>query len=372
MIGARLLGPRLWAMIVKELWAVLRDPRGRIILIVPPIIQLLLFSAAATLEVKNVDIGVYNRDGAAASIEFVNQLAGSPNIRHIVVLRSMDEVRHAIDNQKVVAALVFNDSFSRDVSAHRPATVEAILDGRRSNAAQIVAEYVDRIAANVGAAINPVTSPGGSSVVRHMFNPNLDYLLFILPSLVVIVGGISALSVTAQSVARERELGSFDQLMVSPLRVHEILIGKMTPPLLIGVVNATLYLLIITQIFHEPLTGSLVMFYLSLVIFLIAIIGIGMVVSSVVQTQQQAFLGMFLVTVPMSLLSGFTAPIDNMPGWLQVIAQANPQNHFTVIMEGLFLKGTSDADVLRNCGPLVLIAAVTMTLAALMFRARVE
>ena len=120
------------------------------------------------------------------------------------------------------------------------------------------------------------------------------------------------------------------------------------------------------------LTGSLLMYYLSLVIFLTAIIGIGMVVSSVVQTQQQAFLGMFLVTVPMSLLSGFTAPIDNMPRWLQIAAEANPQNHFTVIMEGLFLKGMSAGDVLRSCGPLLLIAAVTMTLAALMFRARVE
>jgi len=237
-----------------------------------------------------------------------------------------------------------------------------------------VSGYLVVIATNVGAALRPdvVRTGDGQSIVRNMFNPNLDFLLFMLPSLVVTVAGISSMSVTAQSVARERELGSFDQLMVSPLRLYEILIGKLTPPILVGFFNVTLYLVVITQIFGEPLRGSIVMYFLSLLVFLIANSGIGMMVSSIAQTQQQAFLGMFLVTVPISLLSGATSPIDNMPGWLQVIAEANPQKHMIVIMEGLFLKAMPVADVLANCIPLVIIGAVSLTAATLLFRSGME
>jgi ABC-2 type transport system permease protein len=363
---------RLLAMIVKELWVVLRDPRGRIILFVPPILELVLFSAAATLEVKNVDVGVYDRDHGAASTEFIEQLAGSPNVRRIVPISSPQALQAAIDNREVIAALVFDEHFSRDVAAGRSATVFAVLDGRRSNAAQIVAGYLERIAANVGAVVHPVPPSDRGIAVTHWFNPNLDYLWFILPSLVVQIGAISALSVTTQSVARERELGTFDQLMVSPLRVHEILIGKMTPPFLLGVLNSSLYLLIIPSLYGEPMRGSLALFYVALLAFLLAVIGIGMMVSAVTQTQQQAFLGMFLVTVPAILLSGFASPVENMPRWLQFVAEVDPLKHFLVLSEGLFLKAIPAPDVFANTWPLLVIAAVTLTGSALLFRFKVE
>ncbi len=364
---------RLLAMIVKELWAMLRDPRGRIILVIPPIVQLVLFSAAATLEVKNVTVGVYDRDGGAASAEFVNQLAGSPNIRHLIRIDSPEALRATLDSQRVIAIVVFDEGFSRDIAAHRPATVQAILDGRRSNAAQIVSGYLSQIAASTGAALHPnVRAGAGGSLVTHWFNPNLDYLWFIMPALLVQIGAISALSVTAQSVARERELGSFDQLMVSPLRTWEILVGKMTPPFLVGLFNATVYMIVIPLFYGLHMQGSILLFYAALPLFLLAVIGIGMAISAVTQTQQQAFLGMFLVTVPTILLSGFTSPVENMPGWLQVIAEADPLKHFLVIAEGLFLKGMTAADVLANAWPIAVIAVVTMGVAVWQFRARVE
>ena len=363
---------RLTAMIVKELWAVLRDPRGRIILVIPPILQLVLFSAAATLEVKNFDIGVYNRDQGAASAEFISQLAGSPNVRHVISVASPDELRSAIDNRKVVAVLTFDEGFSRAVASGRGATLQATFDGRRSNAAQIVASYLERIAASVGAALKPSAQAQGQTMVTHWFNPNLDYLWFIMPSLLVQISAISALSVTAQSVARERELGTFDQLMVSPLRVWEILIGKMTPPFLVGLFNGTVYLIVIPLFYGVPMTGSVPLFYLALGVYLLSVIGIGMVVSAVTQTQQQAFLGMFLVVVPAILLSGFTSPVENMPQWLQWVAEADPLKHFLIIVEGLFLKAMPAADVLANLWPLSLIAGVTLTAAVVQFRSRVE
>jgi ABC-2 type transport system permease protein len=362
---------RLLAIIIKELWAVLRDPRGRIILIVPPIIQLVLFSAAATLEVKSVSIGIYNRDGGPAATEFINQLAGSPTVARLLPLHSPQQLREAIDGQQVIAALFFDQGFSRDVAAGRPASVQAILDGRRSNAAQIVTGYLSQIAASTGATLRPSVQAGGGSVLINWFNPNLDYLWFIMPALLVQIGAISALSVTAQSVARERELGSFDQLMVSPLRTWEILLGKMTPPFLVGLFNATVYVIVI-PLYGVPIEGSLLLFYPALIVFLVAVIGIGMAISAISQTQQQAFLGMFLVTVPAILLSGFTSPVENMPRWLQIIAEVNPLKHFLIIVVGLFLKGMTAAAVFANAWPIAVIAAVTMAVAVWQFRARVE
>jgi len=270
--------------------------------------------------------------------------------------------------------VVLPQGFSADVAVHRPATIGAVFDGRRSNSAQIVAGYLSAIAASTGAALRPElanAAPGGT-IVRVLFNPNLDFILYILPTLVATVAAISALSVTGQSVAREREIGSFDQLMVSPLRLHEILIGKMTPPLLVGMFNASLYLLVIWFGFGEPLRGSLSMYFVSLLVYLAANIGIGMTISAMAHTQQQAFLGVFLVMVPMNMLSGFAAPVDNMPLVFRWAAQADPQMHMIVIMEGLFLKAMPAREVLRNCLPLLAIAAVTLTTATFLFRSRME
>jgi ABC-2 type transport system permease protein len=193
-----------------------------------------------------------------------------------------------------------------------------------------------------------------------------------MPSLIVTIAAISVLSVTAQSVSRERELGTFDQLLVSPLRTWEMLLGKVAPALLLGLFNATAYLILIPLVFGVPFTGSLTLFYLALLAYLPALIGIGLLVSILAQTQQQAFLGLFLALVPLILLSGFASPVDNMPGWLQVVAQVNPLKHFLVLSEGLFLKAMPLEDVLANTWPLLAIAAVTLTASALLFRSRLE
>lgn len=368
---------RLRAVVVKELWAILRDPRARLILIMPPIVQLFVFGFASTLEVKNFDVGVYNRDGGAWSRELVERLAGSPNVRRIVPIGSAGEVRDAIDGRSVIAVVMLDQQFSANVTAHRPAVIQAVYDGRRSNSAQIVSAYLDRIVADMGASIEPTAAVGlraarSRSMVTNWYNPNLDYLWFTMPGLVVIISMVSGLAVTAQTVARERELGTFDQLMVSPLRVHEILIGKMVPPLLVGAFNVTLYLLLIPTVFGVPLTGSLFVFYLAFICYMCALIGVGMLVSALSQTQQQAFLGAFLIIVPVILLSGFASPVDNMPGWLQVLAQANPAEHFLIVSEGVFLQAMPAAEVLANTWPLAVIALVTLTASSLLFHSRME
>lgn len=371
---ARLFSGRLRAMIVKEFWALIRDPKSRIVLFLPPLIQLSLFSFAATLEVKNVDIGILDRSHGVVATEFVSQIAGSPNFRELRPLKSHEELREAIDDQEIIAAVVIEDGFDAAIARGEPARIGVILDGRKSNAAQIVGSYIAAIAGRVGAELAPTTRgpPQQGSIAINWFNPSLEYIWFNLPSLLVIIVSVAGLSITSLTIARERELGTFDQLMVSPLRAHEILIGKMVPTFGVGMINATIFLVAATFLFGVPFNGSLLLFVASLIIYLLSLIGVGMFVSALSMTQQQAFLGSFVVTVPLFLLSGFAAPIDNMPHWLQIITTINPARWFMQISLGLFLKGMPAGVVLSLTWPLVVIATVTLSTSAWLFRARME
>lgn len=367
---------RLKSIIIKEIWAILRDPRTRFILLAPPVLQLFIFGLATTLEVKNMTLGVLDLDGGAWSQEVLQRVAGSPNVSRIISLRNEADLREAIDRQHVIAALRFDSHFSADVASGRGGVIGLVSDGRRSNAAQIVSSYLDQIAAGVGASVSQATSQPTStsigSVVTNWFNRNLDYLWFTMPALIAVISAISAMSVVSQSVARERELGTYDQLMVSPLRVGEILVGKMLPPVLVGTFITTVYVLLVPLIFGVPLTGSVSLLYCALFIYLLALTGVGMLVSVLSATQQQAFLGMFLVAIPVILLSGYASPVDNMPGWLQVVAHLDPATYFLRVTEGVFLKAMPAGDVLNNCWPLALISVGTLSASALLFRSRME
>lgn len=368
-----MIGPRLRAMFIKEIWAVLRDPRARLILIAPPLIQLLLFGFASTMEVNNIRVGVLDLDHGQWSREIIERLDASPNVRQVVALHSDTELRQAIDHQRVIAVLRFDQVFSANVARGHGAVIGAVYDGRRSNAAQIVASYIERIVAETGATVR--VSPAvteAAAVVTHWFNPNLEDLWFVMPALIAVIAAVSAMAVVSQSVARERELGTFDQLMVSPLRTHEILIGKMLPPVLVGLANVTLFLVLLPTLFGVPLTGSVPLFYLAVIFYLLALTGIGMLISIISTTQQQAFLGMFSMVVPMIILSGYASPIDNMPQWLQVVTWFNPSAWFLKISEGTFLKAMPTSEVLANTWPIMLIAAGTMMASSALFRSRME
>lgn len=363
---------RLNAMIIKEIWAILRDPRSRMVLILPPLIQLFLFTYATTLDVRNVDLGVLDRSSGAHSAEIVSRIAGSPNFRKIVPLASSHDLEDAISNQRVIAALVIDEDFDRKLAAREPAIVGVVLDGRRSNAAQIVSGYLGQIVGGVGADLMPRASAEPGSTVTNWFNPSLDYIWFTLPSLIAIICCVAGFAITSQSVAREREFGTFDQLMVSPLRVHEILIGKMVPPFIAGMLNGTLYLILAQILFGVPFLGSLALFFVALAIYLLSLIGLGMLISAASQTMQQAFLGVFMVMTPLILLSGYASPIDNMPEWLQVVTYLNPARYFIDIVQGLFLKAMPASAVFHQLWPLAIIACVTLLASAWLFRARME
>jgi ABC-2 type transport system permease protein len=370
---------RLLAIIRKELITMLRDPRARMSLILPPIIQLFIFSSAATMEVKNISLGIVDLDRGPYARAIEQRLRGSPSFTRLPLYPSLAAARTALDREQVVGVLVLQSGFSPDLAAGRPASAQLLLDGRRSNAAQITAQYVSNIVAAQGASLTgapadasgaaaaAAAAPDAEVVIANWFNPNLEYTWFMLPNLVGTLSLGVALMITALSVARERELGTFDQTLVSPATPVEIALGKLLPPLLVAVVQATLYLLIVTLLYRVPFRGNLLVFYAAVLAFALACAGVGLFISSLVYTQQQAFLGAFAVLLPFALLSGFATPVENMPGWLQFVTTINPLAHMLRLMQGLFLKGASLASLAPDLVKLIEIALCTTFAAVLLF-----
>lgn len=368
------MGRRIGSLIVKELLAVLSDWRGRIVLIVPPMVQMFIFSFAATLEVKNVPIAIRNKDAGVHGRDLAARIGGSPNFTRVLPLGADAEISAAIDARQVLMVVHIAEDFSRKVAAGERADVQLLLDGRRSNAAQLVAGYATEIIARYDAEIAGDRSPRPVSVVapRVWFNPNLEPTWSTVPGLVAILMTLMGVNVTAMSVARERELGTFDQLLVSPLSPAEIIVGKTAPSLLIGMTEGTWMVLVAVFAFGVPLRGSILLLALSMVVYLLSVIGIGLFVSSLARTQQQAILGAFVYLSPSILLSGFASPIENMPPWLQWVTLANPARYFMVIVKGLFLKDMPAVDVFHNLWPLLIIAGSTLAAATWFFQRRLE
>lgn len=362
---------RLRAQIVKELLCLLRDPKSRTIMIGPPLIQLFVFSFAMTLEIQNVDLALLNRDSGRASVEFVQQLQASRLVKRIRVAQDEAEVARLIDTQAVLAGVILPETFSRDIAAGRSGTAQILLDGRKANAAQITLGYLQSIAGNAALSVRP-GSGGELAVVRHAFNPNLIYRWFVVPSLSGILVTLIALMVTALSIARERELGTFDQLLVSPCTPTEIIIAKAVPAFLVGTVLASVMMSAAVFIFGIPFTGSIGLLFACLTLFILSLVGIGLMISSICSTQQQAILGTFAVVVPAILISGFATPVENMPRFLQWLAECIPLKHYLIILQGSFLKALPPAEVFANAWPMAVIAAVTLTLATLFVRSKLQ
>lgn len=367
---------RLRAQVVKEVLSILRDPRSRMVVFAPPLIQLLVFAFAATLEVGNVGIAVHDQDAGRWSHELVSRVDGAGFVSEVRPVSGSHELRELIDRGKVIAGLQIPADFSRRIAAGDTGHVQVLIDGRRSNAGQITLGYLAAIAADVGADVDVGAAPGAAPLqplaVRHWFNPNLVYQWFIVPGLVGILAFFSALMLTALSIARERELGTFDQLLVSPASTFEIIVSKSLPALAIGTVLGLVMIAAGAFIFGIPFTGSFLLLLLGLVLFIGSVVGIGLMISAVSATQQQAILGAFAVGVPAVLMSGFATPVENMPLVLQWLSQAIPLTHFLVIVHGSVLKAMPPGEVLSNLWPLAAIALVTLTVATIFVRGRLQ
>jgi ABC-2 type transport system permease protein len=363
---------RLGALIVKELLAAFRDPRARLALVMPPLVQLFLFAYAATLEVSNVPIGVLNQDWGLASEQLISRFERASAFSEIRRYASPAEVRAAIDRQEVMIVVHVGQDFSRKLADGGPATVQLLLDGRKSNSAQIVNGYVGNIVRQFSADYAQGKAAMSEIVDRSWYNPNREYRTAMVPTLIGILSMTMVLMIVGMSVARERELGTFEQLLVSPLQPLEIVIGKAVPGLIVGLAQGVVITLIVIYVFGIPMAGSALALFAGLLVFLLAVIGVALFISSLVANQQQAMMGIMVFMMPAMMLSGFASPVQNMPAWLHPVTAINPLTHFMVIMRGVFLRDMPVWLVAQRIWPMALIAAVTLSAAAWLFRRRVQ
>ena len=287
-------------------------------------------------------------------------------------LQSEREIAPIVDSATAKAVLHIGPTFGADLAAGRQATVQLIVDGRHSNTALVALGYAGEI---VAAFIAERAKPGSFQpprlVMRAWFNPNLSSRWFIVPALVAILTLVITTVIAALSVARERELGTFEQLLMTPLRPHELLIGKTVPALIIGFVEGLGIAAAAVLIFGVPFRGSVAVLVLALAVFLLSIIGIGLMVSALSRTQQQAIIGAFAFLMPSVILSGFATPVANMPELIQHLTLINPLRYMLVILRGLFLQDAPWDLVAANLWPMALIGLVTGTAAAWLFGRRV-
>jgi len=364
---------QIQALVVKEFLAVWKDARSRFVLIGPPIIQLLVFGYAASYDLRDVPVAFYVEDAGTDARELVARFAGSPVFHTVANLEHESDIARVIDAREATLVLHVGPSFSRDLRVAQPARVQLIVDGRNSNTAMILAGYANAIVRDFNLEWlrhHGERLPPASLVVRAWFNPNLHSRWFFIPGIVALLTMVVTLVITALSVARERELGTFDQLLVTPLRPIQILIGKALTPLLIGIAEGSAIVLVAVLWFRVPFIGSLALLYLGMILYLLAVIGVGLMISSVVRTQQQAIFGAFIFLVPSIILSGFATPIANMSEIIQPLTYLNPMRYFLVIVRGLFLQGMPAELIVHQLWPLVLIAIASLSAAGWLFRNR--
>lgn len=364
---------RIVALVGKEFLALLKDKKSRFVLIGPPMIQLLVFGYAATFDLNHVPYALYNEDGGTVSRQLAARFAGAPVFDLISTIRRDADIRPLIDDRQARLIVHISPQFSRDLALGKPAPVQLIVDGRNSNSALIVLNYASSIVQQFNADRLQLSGMGRPPVhleVRAWFNPNLQSRWFLIPGIAGLITLIVTMLVTALSVAREREQGTFDQLLVTPLRPVEILLGKALPGFIIGMFEATVIIALAVFWFDIPLLGSLVTLYTGLALFLLSAIGVGLMISSLAITQQQGFLGAFLFMVPAVILSGFATPIENMPEAVQYITLIDPLRYFVVILRDLFLEGTSFYLLIPQFWPLALIGIISLSIAGWLFRHR--
>jgi ABC-2 type transport system permease protein len=364
---------RIVALTRKELLAILKDPRSRYTLLIPPILQCLIYGYVATYDLNDVPFAVLDQDRSAASQKLLARLDGSGVFRRVANLSRAADVKTMINERRAILVIQFDQDFERRLVAGRQATIQLIADGRNSNTAATALGYIVSIVESFNADWREQHGQRGAPILvttRAWYNPNLETRWHMIPALIGTLTFIQTLMLTGLSVAREREQGTFDQLLVTPFRPIEIMAGKALPAMLVGIVQATMVLAVAQLWFRIPFAGSFFTLYAGLSVFLMAAVGMGLLLSSVAGTMQQAMLFTFLLIMPFSLLSGLTTPVSSMPRVLQYFTLINPLRYAIDIAHRVYLEGVGLQRLIPELWPLAIIAVITLSAASWMFRHR--
>lgn len=359
------------ALVRKELLALIKEPASRALLIAPAFLQALLYGYGATYELTHVPYAVLDQSRSAASTELLARIDGTGVFVRAATLTSSQQIAEMVDAEKALLVLSIPPDFAARLGSGQPAPLQLILDGRNSSTAGSAASHVGAIVAAYNASLG-TGAPGIRVERRAWFNPNLESRWNMMPGLIAALSMLQTLLLAALSVAREREQGTFDQLLVTPLTPMQILIGKALPSILIGLLQSTIIFLIIRFWFEIPMQGSVGLLYFGLIVFTVASVGVGLSISALSLTMQQAMLYTFLLIMPLMLLSGLFTPVRNMPEVLQLATYANPLRFGMDIVRRVYLEGAGLIDIWREFIPLLVLAAITLPLAAWLFRNRLS
>ena len=374
---------RIRQMLKKEFIQTLRDPHTRWLLFGPALIQMFVFGYAATMEIKHVSLAVLDRDNTQESHELVSHFSASRYFHVAKYVARRDQLREGIDRGDFLLAVEIDSGFAQRLRNGQGASVQVIVDSSNSNTALVALGYLN----DVGAAFAQSYQLDGMQRVapqqagflpqvnletRPWFNEGLQSEWYFVPGVLGNLMLILIMNLTAFAVVREREIGTLEQVMVTPIRRWEFILGKTIPFFLIGCFDATMLALVGTLWFGVPLRGRIAVLAIGMMIFMFAALGLGLLLSTLAVTQQQAMITAFFFTMPMTSLSGFGTPISSMPPLFQKLSYLNPLRHVVLVLRSIFLKGVGFEVLWPNLLVMAVFAALTLTVSILRFRKSVE
>lgn len=355
---------RFRALLRKELLTTLKDRTSRMILVGPLILYVILFGYVATFNLDYAPYALLDMSKTKQSAQLVRAVDESAVFDRVLTLENTAQIAPAIDSGKALVVLVIGQDYAQRLLEGRPAQVQVIIDGRNSTTAQLAAGYLSIIAGNVSGTGTVFES------IRYLYNPNNLTQWFIMPALIMMLSMLQIMVLSALSVAREREMGTFEQLLVTPFTTGELLASKALVPILIGIFQGTLIFLIAVFWFDVPLVGSIAKIYAVMTIFVLAVVWLGLAISAYSKTMQQGLLIAFVALVPMVLLSGLFSPVDNMPDWIQAITWADPLRFALLSVRRIYLADASWIHIAKTMIPTAAVAAVSLPLAYHYFKKR--
>jgi ABC-2 type transport system permease protein len=369
---------RIRHMLRKEFIQVLRDPRMRSLLFIAPVVQLIIFGYVVTTDVRHVATAVYDLDASVASRELVARFVGSGYFDVVEHVATDARAQELLDRGEVCAVLRINRGFADDLGGGRTAQVQVIVDGTDSNTASIVLQYGAKIAGEFSREVlvarfsrlrgMPLVSGSVELQTRAWFNENLESRVFYVPGVIAELVMLITLLLTSMAVVREKEIGTMEQLLVTPITPTEFILGKTIPFALISFADVVVIILVGVLWFAVPIRGNIFLLFLATALYLMTTVAIGLLISTVSQTQQQAMMTTFFFAFPAILLSGFMFPIANMPTVIQWLTYLNPLRYFLVVIRGIFLKGVGLRVLWPQMAALAVVGALTLRLATWRFR----
>ena len=365
---------RVRRMVEKELRQLFRDPKTKRVIFVSPVIQLLLLGYAVNTDVRNVAVALADHDRTRDSRELVDAFTASGHFRIVETTDRGGDLGAALDEGRAVATLEIPSGYARKLRAGRGATVQFLVDGTSSNTATVAQGYAARIVREMGLRQSTHLPPGsltGSGIdlrARAWYNPSLESRAYNVPAVIGMVVLLMSLLLTAMAVVREREVGTLEQLLVSPLTPTELILGKTLPAAGIAMMQLALVTAVALLWFDVPFRGSIPALVLAASLFILAGLAVGLLISTISRTQQEAFLAMFLFLLPAIILSGLLYPIDTMPSVFRQLTLINPLRHFLEVVRGIFLKGHGFADLGVPFTVLACMAGAGMSVAVARFR----